>query len=111
MWGRYGFAAGAVEPGAGVRDFVQWEGNAVWGATAYWAHLLALRSGRTVEARRVRAEVERLIARHGFREFYDAWSGEPAGAGATSGFTWPALVLEMAANEGRAEDVDSTIEP
>jgi hypothetical protein len=100
LWGARGFAAGVVRPGAGVGAFVQWDGNAVWGATAYWAHLLALRVGRRDLARRLRADLEALVRSHGFREFYDAWSGEPGGAGAESGFTWPALVLEMAGNEG-----------
>jgi hypothetical protein len=101
MWGRRGFAAGTVQPGAGVRDFVQWDGNAVWGATVYWAHLLALRLGRLDDAQRLRLQLEELVREHGFREFYDAWSGEPGGAGTRSGFTWPALILEMSAGEGR----------
>ena len=99
MWGPRGFAAGTVRPNAGVRDFVQWDGNAVWGATVYWAHLLALRLGRRRDAQRLRRQLEELIVVHGFREFYDAWHGEPGGAGARFGFTWPALVLEMAAGE------------
>jgi hypothetical protein len=101
MWGPYGYAAGTVQAGSGVGAFVQWDGNAVWGATAYWAHLLALRAGRPEEATRLREQLQALIRAHGFREFYDAWSGEPGGAGAESGFTWPALVLEMADNERR----------
>lgn len=100
MWGPRGFAAGTVRPGTGVGGFVQWDGNAVWGATAYWAHLLAVRVGSADTARTLRAQLEALIAAHGFREFYDAESGDPGGAGAESGFTWPALALEMAANEG-----------
>ncbi len=100
MWGPQGFAAGTVTAGAGVHSFVQWDGNAVWGATAYWAHLLAMRLGRVDVAGKVRSDLEALVGAHGFREFYDAWSGEPGGAGAESGFTWPALVLEMASNEG-----------
>ena len=99
MWGPRGFAAGTVHPDAGVRDFVQWDGNAVWGSTVYWAHLLALRLGRLNDAQRLRRQLEELIVRHGFREFYDAWRGDPGGAGARSGFTWPALVLEMAAGD------------
>ena len=99
MWGPRGLAAGTVRSNAGVRDFVQWDGNAVWGATAYWAHLLALRLGRLDDGQRLRRQLEELIALHGFREFYDAWSGEPGGAGARAGFTWPALILEMAAAE------------
>jgi hypothetical protein len=104
MWGPRGFAAGTVRPNAGVRDFVQWDGNAVWGATVYWAHLLALRLGRLGDAQRLRIQLEELIAVHGFREFYDSWIGQPSGAGARSGFTWPALVLEMAAGEQLLKD-------
>jgi hypothetical protein len=99
MWGPLGFAAGTVHPNAGVRDFVQWDGNAVWGSTVYWAHLVALRLGRLRDAQRLRRQLEELIVVHGFREFYDGWSGEPGGAGAQSGFTWPALILEMRAGE------------
>jgi Mannosylglycerate hydrolase MGH1-like glycoside hydrolase domain len=105
MWGGKGYAAGAVQVGTGVRAFVQWDGNAVWGATVYWAHLLALRAGRLDRASRLRAELQALVRAHGFREFYDAWSGAPGGAGAESGFTWPALVLEMASNERRHEEL------
>ena len=99
MWGPKGFAAGTVTPGAGVAPFVQWDGNAVWGATAYWAHLVALGVDRGDVADTLRAALEDLVRADGFREFYDGWSGEPGGAGEASGFTWPALVLEMAANE------------
>ena len=42
---------------------------------------------------------EALIARVGFREYYDANTGRGHGAGESGGFTWPALVLEMAAEE------------
>jgi hypothetical protein len=100
MWGPHGFAAGIVKADAGVGDFVQWSGNAVWGATVYWAHLVALRIARVDLAARLRAELEGLIRAHGFREFYDAWSGDPGGAGSGSGFTWPTLALEMRAREG-----------
>ena len=84
-----------VAPGSGVGAYVQWDGNAVWGATAYWAYLVAARLGRWPEARRLRDQLTGLIDAHGFREFYDALTGEPGGAGAGSGFTWPALVLDM----------------
>jgi hypothetical protein len=99
MWGPYGFAAGVVRPGEGVREFVQWNGNAVWGATQYWAHLLALRLSRLEIAMQLRAELETLVQRHGFWEFYDAWSGAPGGAGSGAGFTWPALLVDMRAGE------------
>ena len=99
MWGPKGFAAGGVQPGGGVEPFVQWDGNAVWGATVYWAHLAALRAGLPDHALQLRTALEELVEEHGFREFYNAWSGSPGGAGGESGFTWPALVLEMEANE------------
>jgi hypothetical protein len=95
MWGPYGFSAGTIASGSGVGTYVQWDGNAVWGATAYWAYLVAARLGRWPEARRLRDQLTGLIDAHGFREFYDALTGEPGGAGAGSGFTWPALVLDM----------------
>jgi hypothetical protein len=95
MWGPQGFAAGVVVPGNGVGTYVQWDGNAVWGATVYWAYLVAARLGRWHEARRLCEQLTGLIDRHGFREFYDALTGEPGGAGAESGFTWPALALDM----------------
>jgi hypothetical protein len=99
MWGPMGFAAGPVDAGGGVETFVQWDGNAVWGATAYWAHLVSLRADQPERAAQLRTELEVLVGQHGFREFYDAFSGDPGGAGAESGFTWPALLLEMEANE------------
>ena len=95
MWGPYGYAAGTIAPEGGVGTYVQWDGNAVWGATAYWAYLLAARLGRWAVARRLRDQLERLIDTHGFREFYDALTGEPGGAGARSGFSWPVLILDM----------------
>ena len=77
MWGPFGFAAGTISPGSGVGSYVQWDGNAVWGATAYWAYLVAARLGRWVEAGRLRDQLTGLIDAHGFREFYDAETGEP----------------------------------
>jgi hypothetical protein len=100
MWGPFGFAAGTVAPGAGVRSYVQWEGNAVWGATTYWAYLVAARLGEWAEAGQLRDQLRRLIDAHGFREFYDGWTGQPGGAGAESGFSWPALALDMTIPSG-----------
>ena len=59
----------------------------------------ALRADQPERASQLRTELEVLVGQHGFREFYDAFSGDPGGAGAESGFTWPALLLEMEANE------------
>jgi hypothetical protein len=95
MWGPHGFSAGAIVPGSGLDAYVQWDGNAVWGATAYWAYLVAARLGWWPEARRLRDQLTALINAHGFREAYDALTGQPGGDGAGSGFTWPALALDM----------------
>jgi hypothetical protein len=100
MWGPFGFAAGTITPGGGVRSYVQWDGNAVWGATAYWAYLVAARLGEWVEAGQLRDQLKGLIDAHGFREFYDGWTGQPGGAGAESGFSWPALALDMTIPSG-----------
>jgi hypothetical protein len=94
LWGPYGFSAGVVARKE-LGPYVQWDGNAVWGATAYWAYLVAARLGWWPEARRLRNQLAALINAHDFREFYDALTGQPGGAGAGSGFTWPALVLDM----------------
>lgn len=102
MWGPHGFAAGRVMADGRVGDHVQWRGNAVWGATVYWAHLALLNAGHPEWSRLLRRQLEGLIMAHGFRELYDAWSGAPGGAGKNSGFTWPALVLEMRAGEEAA---------
>jgi hypothetical protein len=72
-----------------------WRGDVVSAATHYWAHKALLRHGETALAERVRSQLEALIAISGFREFYDAESGEGVGAGASGGFTWPALALDM----------------
>jgi hypothetical protein len=76
-----------------------WRGDCVWGATQYWAHLVLSRLGHFREASAARLQMEALIAREGFREYYDANTGKGCGAGESDGFTWPALVLEMVAEE------------
>nr|QQZ49812.1 hypothetical protein JKL49_24070 [Phenylobacterium glaciei] len=70
----------------------------VWGATQYWAHLVLSRLGRIETAQRATAELGVLIEGSGFREFYSAVTGRGHGAGEVGGFTWPALILEMAAD-------------
>ena len=100
LWGPSGVSFNPVLPDRPVSDDgLLWRGNVVWAVTQYWAHLCLVGVQRTADARLVREQLERLIDEHGFREYYDAVSGEGHGAGAERGFTWPALVLEMAANE------------
>ena len=53
MWGPHGFSAGAIAPGTRLDAYVQWDGNTVWGATAYWAYLVVARLGWWPEARRL----------------------------------------------------------
>jgi hypothetical protein len=45
--------------------------------------------GLTEEARRIRGDTARLIAEHGFAEYFDPMDGTPAGGGT---FTWTAAV-------------------
>jgi hypothetical protein len=56
-----------------------------------------LRNQRPDLATQARGQLEALIGRSGFREYYSAETGEGFGAGKEDGFTWPALVLEMRA--------------
>jgi hypothetical protein len=102
FWGARGVSFNPLDGRALGANALLWRGDCVWGATQYWAHLLLSRLGRAHEARKVRLQMEALIAREGFREYYDANTGKGCGAGETDGFTWPALVLEMSADEERA---------
>jgi Mannosylglycerate hydrolase MGH1-like glycoside hydrolase domain len=74
-----------------------WRGDVVSAANHYWAYNVLQRQGEPDLAEHARTQLEALIAISGFREFYDAESGEGVGAGSSSGFTWPALVLDMGA--------------
>jgi hypothetical protein len=102
FWGAKGIAFNPLDGRELGAKALLWRGDCVWGATQYWAHLVLSRSGRTRDARAARLQLETLIAREGFREYYDANTGRGCGAGETGGFTWPALVLEMAEEEARA---------
>lgn len=99
FWGVKGMAFNPLDGREIEPKALLWRGDCVWGATQYWAHLVLSRSGQVDAARTARIQMESLIEREGFREFYDANTGKGHGAGETDGFTWPALVLEMAAEE------------
>ena len=100
LWGPRGVSFNPVNPHQSFEaDGVPWRGNAVSGASQYWVHLALVRAQRPHDARIAREQLETLVAEQGFREFYDAVSGEGHGAGAEAGFTGPTLALEMAANE------------
>ena len=97
LFGSYGISFNPI-----VRDrtggpvFAPWRGNASSALTAWWSHLVLLRTGRPSDAALVREKLEGRIEEHGHREIYDALTGEPGG---TSDCALPALVLEMEASE------------
>lgn len=97
LFGTYGISFNPI-----VRDrtggpvFAPWRGNASSALTAWWSHLVLLRTGRPSDAALVREKLEGRIEEHGHREIYDALTGEPGG---TSDCALPALVLEMEASE------------
>jgi hypothetical protein len=102
FWGPAGIAFNPLDGREIGRRPLLWRGDVVWGATAYWAHLALVANGRAELAARLSRQFETTIRDAGFREFYSAQTGEGLGAGAEHGFTWPALVLEMRANEAEA---------
>jgi len=100
FWGPAGVAFNPLDGRPIEPRALLWRGDVVWGATQYWTHLVLARNGERERAARARLELEALIARSGFREYYSADDGQGFGAGETDGFTWPALILEMKAEEG-----------
>ncbi len=99
LWGSSGISVAPIADDE-LADPVPWRASGISAATCYWAHLALVHSQRPADARVAREQLESLAAKAGFREFYDALSGEGSGRGADGGFTWPALVLEMRAQEG-----------
>lgn len=98
FWGPAGVAFNPLDGAEINPKALLWRGDVVWGATQYWAHLVLSRLGRIETAQRATAELGVLIDSSGFREFYSAVTGKGYGAGEVGGFTWPALILEMAAD-------------
>lgn len=93
-----GKAGIAFNPLRDARSYVEgmlWRGAVASGATQYWSYLVLKENGAHSSAQAAREQLEKLIELSGFREFYDATTGEGLGAGEPSGFTWPALVLDM----------------
>jgi hypothetical protein len=97
FWGPAGLAFNPLDGREIGKGALLWRGDVVWGATVYWAHMALLRNQRPEFATLARGQLEALIGRSGFREYYSAETGEGFGAGKEDGFTWPALVLEMRA--------------
>ena len=98
LWSSSGIADAPIADDE-IPDAVPWRASGISAATCYWGHLALVHSQRPADARVAREQLESLTAKAGFREFYDALSGEGSGRGADGGFTWPALALEMRAQE------------
>ena len=100
LWGRRGIgvASSGGESAASAEAF-PWRGNLISAASCYWGHLALVRAQRPGDARLARTQLEDLVGRAGFREFYDSSSGEGSGAGVDGGFSGPTLALEMRAQE------------
>lgn len=95
FWGPAGIAFNPLETHTRFTSGLLWRGPVASGATHYWSYLVAARNGARAAATRLRMQLASLIKLSGFREFYDAQSGEGLGAGTPMGFTWPTLVLDM----------------
>ena len=75
------------------RETGLWRGP-TWVATNWLVLQGLLKHGYRDEARHIVARTRGLIERHGFREFYNPYSGEPYGA---PGFGWSTLIVDMLA--------------
>ena len=95
FWGPRGIAFNPLDDKPIDPKALLWRGDVVWGATQYWGYLVLSRNRRISAAKLAATQMATLISRSGFREFYSVITGEGFGAGAESGFTWPALVLDM----------------
>jgi neutral trehalase len=74
-----------------------WRGHCIWANMNWIAARAASAYGREDLAREITRATALLVSGEGFREFYDPRTGKGAGA---SGFTWPALVLDMIDRHG-----------
>lgn len=74
-----------------------WRGP-TWVSTNWFVVQGLLKHGFKDEAKHITARTRELVETHGFREFYNPYTGEPYGA---PGFGWSTLVIDMiAAAEG-----------
>lgn len=95
FWGRYGVRTVSKQESAydpdGYTNSFSWRGP-VWFAPHWFIYRGLVRYGFMHEARMIREKSAALIERHGFRECFNAETGEPQGA---RDFTWGTLVLDM----------------
>ncbi|HEU4758391.1 MAG TPA: hypothetical protein VFT91_00255 [Dehalococcoidia bacterium] len=87
--GEPSFNPGFVSP----RESGLWRGP-TWVATNWLVLQGLLKHGFGDEARHLVARTRDLIERHGFREFYNPYTGQPYGA---PGFGWSTLIVDMLA--------------
>ena len=99
LWGSSGISVAPIADDE-VADPVPGRSSEISAASCYWGHLALVHAQRPADARVAREQLESLVEKAGFREFYDALSGEGSGRGVDGGFTWPTLALEMRALEG-----------
>ena len=99
LWGPRGIGVTPLDGDATGSEAIPWRGNLISAVSCYWGHLALVRAQRPGDARVARTQLEDLVGAAGFREFYDGSSGEGFGAGSDGGFSWPALALEMRAQE------------
>lgn len=92
---RYGVPS-ADPRGASFDALRYWRGP-VWAVMNYMIGTGLAEAGLPAEAVRVRGDTARLIAEHGFAEYFDPLEGRPAG-GAT--FTWTAAIWLAYARPG-----------
>jgi len=79
------------------KEFTYWRGP-VWVNTNWMIYLGLLKYGQIDAAERIKQGILELVSNHGFREYYDAYTGEGLGG---KSFSWTAsLVMDMIKNTG-----------
>lgn len=89
MLDRARYALPSYDPDGPRFDSLRYWRGPVWGVMNFMAGVGLAEQGLTEEARRIRGDTARLIAEHGFAEYFDPMDGTPAGGGT---FTWTAAV-------------------
>jgi hypothetical protein len=89
MLDRARYALPSYDPEGPRFDSLRYWRGPVWGVMNFMAGVGLAEQGLTEEARRIRGDTARLIAEHGFAEYFDPMDGTPAGGGT---FTWTAAV-------------------
>jgi hypothetical protein len=83
------YAVPSFDPGHPKYEGLRYWRGPVWGIMNMMVGVGLAEAGLAEEAARVRADTARLIAEHGFAEYFDPRDGTPAGGGT---FTWTAAI-------------------